>query len=304
MRVSFIQRNASLIQDIGKKTEEITNLSYNVSSGNKMQSPSDDPFAWAQSMDMQQQLSEYDTFNTNMDFATGWNQMTESSLSGVIDLTVRAKEIGISAGSVGGTPAQTANVEELNQMINEAMNTANSQYQDRYLFGGMKQLGNTPPFSMDASGNVTYSGDAGQLTVRTGKGANNTQVANLAGDDAFNFTRTDGTTGNVMSELWNLKNAIQNNNSAAITTSLGNLDAARLHLTDRESLVGIRLTTLQNQQSALQSLSATQKTILSGVKDADYAEVISQLQLKQTAYQASLQVTSMLSNLNLTKYLS
>lgn len=64
------------------------------------------------------------------------------------------------------------------------------------------------------------------------------------------------------------------------------------------------LSELTNQQSAINVIQTNEKTTLSGLQDTDMAQATTELTRVQTAFQAALQVTGMLDNLNLSSYLA
>jgi flagellin-like hook-associated protein FlgL len=64
------------------------------------------------------------------------------------------------------------------------------------------------------------------------------------------------------------------------------------------------LSDLSNQQSAINVIQTNEKSTLSSLQDTDVAKATTKLSQVQAAFQAALQVTGMLDNLNLTSYLS
>ena len=97
MRITLsMQINATLLT-LNDQQEQITQLSQQISSGLKLTSASDDPYAWAQAMNIKQSLREYNSFLSGINFATGWGQATESALNQLSDLVSQAKQVAISA---------------------------------------------------------------------------------------------------------------------------------------------------------------------------------------------------------------
>ena len=54
---------------------------------------------------------------------------------------------------------------EVSGILQQAVTLANSQYGDQYIFGGTSTA--TAPFSIDATGNVTYNGNSNYIQVKT-----------------------------------------------------------------------------------------------------------------------------------------
>ena len=87
--------------------------------------------------------------------------------SGIGDATTAAEKSSMAA--------------EVQGLIQTVVNAGNTTFQGRNLFGG--SLNTSPPFSVDSSGAVVYSGD--QQTLNTYVDTNLTQGTNLDGNTAF-----------------------------------------------------------------------------------------------------------------------
>ncbi|MGA2403248.1 MAG: flagellar hook-associated protein FlgL [Syntrophobacteraceae bacterium] len=299
-----MQKNETLLT-LNDQQEQINQLSQEISSGVKLASPSDDPSAWAQVMNIQQSQREYKSFLNGISFATGWGQATESALSQLSDLVSQAKQIAITGSSANSTSENASLASEVNGILQQVVTLANSQYGDQYIFAGTSTT--TAPFSIDGStGKVNYSGDSNSITVKTGSGnASNggSTVVNLTGDQVFNYS-SGGSTLNVLHEIWGLKQAIQTGDSATISSKLTTLDDAFNHINNEATTVGSMLSGLTTRQSAISAFQTNEQSTLSNLQDADMASAAIKLQQVQTAFQSALHVTSMLGNLNLASYLS
>ncbi len=305
MRITMnMQKNETLLT-LNDQQEQINQLSQEISSGVKLTSPSDDPSAWSQAMNVQQSLREYNSFLGGINFATGWDQATESALSQLSDLVSQAKQIAISASSANSTSQNAALASQLDGILQQAVTLANSQYGDQYIFGGTSTT--TAPFSIDDStGTVNYSGDSNSIKVKTSSSdasSGGSTVVNLTGDQVFSYS-SGGSTLNVLQEIWGLKQAIQNGDSATISSKLTTLDDAFNHINNESTTIGSMLSELTTQQSAINAFQTNEQSTLSNLQDTDVASATIKLQQAQTAFQAALQVTSMLGNLNLATYLS
>lgn len=304
MRISFITLQNSLVKQVNQQTEDLAKLADESSSGLRLTTPSDDPLAYSQAMSLTQQLSEYDTFSTNISFATSWNETTDSTISDMIEQLQSAITTAVSAvNDTSDSTTSIANAETIQGILDQVLTLANTQYDGRYLFGGTADLTSTQAFTIDSSGNVTYNGNDGDLVVRTGSGSANKMTVNIAGQDLIYYTDSSGTTTNILTTLYNLKQAISSSDTGAIQTYEADLTLAMDQLSGVESTVGARLNRLDSQSSTLENLSTSKESARSDLRDADYAEVLTQLTQKQTAYSATLEVISSLSSLSLTSYL-
>lgn len=311
MRVTFATSYDKMIQNLNTKKESLDRLTTMMTSGKRLLSPQDDPFAWSQALNMKHGLKELDSFNTNLDFAANWHETTEVALGSLSELLIRAQEIAIGAIKPFSPEEQTANADELEQIFQEALQIADTRYDGLYVFSGWYEddgVGNMvlgasdPPFDS----NLDYQGTTGSLEVRTGKSSRAT--VNLNGDSVFSITNpSTGLPTNVLKELAALRDAVRDSITSGdvqpIEDSLQLIETSQQQITSQRALAGTRLTSLERQQEALADLTLSQQGRFAEITEADYLEVVTQLQQKQTAFEAALQVTSMLDDLNLLKFL-
>lgn len=305
MRITFTMLGNSTLTNLNNQQEQISTLSEQISSGTTLASPSDDPYAWAQSMNVNQGVREYNSFLSNITFATGWGNSTESSLNQLTDLISQAKQIAISASSTNGSTQASAYAGEVTSILNQAVTLANSQYGSQYVFSGTETT--SAPYSIDSStGAVTYNGDSNYIQVKTSAtvaAQGGSTTVNVTGPDVFTYT-SGGNTLNVLQEIWKLGQEIQNGDTSGINTSMTTLDDAYTHVNDELTTVGSRLASLDSQKTAINTFITNEKSTLSSLQDTDLAGAATKLAQAKTAYQAALQVSSSLANLNLASYLS
>lgn len=304
MRISFTMLTSETLLNLNEKQEQIAQLSQEISSGDKLSSPSDDPYAWSQVMNVQQSLREYNSIVSGINFATGWGQATEAALSQLSNLVSQAGQVAISAVSATGSSQSAALASEVNGILQQAVTLANSQYGDQYIFAGTNTT--TPPYSIDNStGQVTCNGNSNYIQIRTatsGTPSGSTTV-NLTGEDVFSYT-SGGNSCNVLQEIWGLGQAIQQGNTSAIQSCQTTLNDALNSINNESAVNGNTLSDLSNQQSAISVIQTNLNSTLSNLQDTDLAAATTQLTQAQTAYQAALQVTGILENTNLASLLS
>ena len=304
MRITLNMQTSGVLLNINNQQEKITQLSQQIASGVKLSSPSDDPYAWSQTMNINQGLQEYKSILSGINYATGFGQATESALNQLSDLVSQAQQVAISAPERTGTQESATLASQVNGILQQAVSLANSQYGDQYIFGGTNTT--TAPYSIDNStGVVTYTGNS---RLHTGEdqhsnASSSTTAVNLTGDDVFTYT-SGGNTCNVLQEIWNLGQDIQNNNSTGISSDLTSLNDAYNHINNESAVNGATLDELTSQQSAINVMQTNEQSTRSNLDDVDVASATTKLAQAQTAYQAALQVAGILDNLNLASLLA
>jgi len=131
----------------------------------KLNRPSDDPVGSAKVLEVRTDKVNNEQFQNNARLAQAFLDNTDHALEDLSEIVMRAKEIAIGqSSSASSTPQSRYGVaEEVNQLYQHAVTTANRRVGDRYLFGGYKST--TTP--VDAEGN--YHGDDGQMMIEIGR---------------------------------------------------------------------------------------------------------------------------------------
>ena len=128
MRITLNMQTSEALLNINNQQENITQLSQQIASGEVLSSPSDDPYAWAQTMNINQGLQEYKSILSGINFGTGWGQATESALNQLSDLVSQAQQVAISAQSETGSQESATLASQVNGILQQAVSLANSQY--------------------------------------------------------------------------------------------------------------------------------------------------------------------------------
>lgn len=168
MRVSTSQIYTISTLGMGQAQSGVTKLNEQMSSGKKVLSPADDPVAATTILQLQQELARTAQFKKNIDVAENSLELVDSTLTSVLGLVQRMREIAVAAGNTAVLTADdySAYAAEVETRISELLslqNTRNSSGQ--YIFAGYQSA--SQPFSGDRGGNYTYAGDEGQLLLQT-----------------------------------------------------------------------------------------------------------------------------------------
>jgi len=108
----------------------------------------------------------------NVKDATSWMETTDSAMSQINSIMTRAKELVISADGSKSPDALQAIGQELDGLINSAIDIGNTQIGDRYLFAGQKDKTQplerttiTDPLTGLAVEVVVYNGDDNKISM-------------------------------------------------------------------------------------------------------------------------------------------
>ena len=125
-------------------------------------------------------------------------------------------------------------------------------------------------------------------------------------DDASTLTSEDRAKvrpANLFSYLIDLRDSLANNDTSGITLAGENLESSVDRFAQTRALVGGYATRVSRERQALEDRDVLDRTVLSQVQDADFAQVASRIALLQTQLQAGLQTAAATASLSLLDFL-
>ncbi|MFZ0383472.1 MAG: flagellar hook-associated protein FlgL [Solirubrobacteraceae bacterium] len=260
-----------------------------LSSGKSINQPSDNPSGTALTLQLNNDLSNLTSYNNNVTDGTGWTTAQTSALSDITNAVQRVQELVQEAanGSENQQDMSSA-ADEVNQLIDEIKQDANTQYDGQYVFSGSATT--TQPYQ--SGSNDTYAGNSNSVTRQIGPGTSLTVSADLSGvlGNGQTVSGQPAGDGQLLNTLRNVVDDMQSGNTSSLSgtdlTDLGNnlnsllgLSADVGSTTDRLQMASSRIASLQN--SATDTLSNTQ--------DADMAQTEINFSTQQAALTAALQ---------------
>ncbi len=278
MRITSNMLSDTALANLNLNMEKLDKLQNELTSGQRIIKPSDDPIGAAAAVEFKGTLSEIDQYIKNVDSGNSWLGATDSALSGIGDILQRARQLAVQGASDTLTNTDRQGMaDEVEQLLESAIQTGNSTYSGQYLFAGFKTT--TAPFS--TMGNppafVTYAGDSGKIMRQIDNGAS--VDINVTGDGALS---------QVFTTLINLRDALTSGDSSTVSARIADLDNSIDAVASARSAVGARMNRLDIQKNNLQNLKVNVTDLLSKTEDTDLTQAISDFALQQNVYKAAL----------------
>lgn len=160
----------------------MSQLQQEISTGHTFQIPSDNPVAATQAIQLQSLLTKNTQLDSNVQSSTALLNSTDAALASVTSALNAAR--GLATAGIGSTstPQQkTVMAQQVQSLITQVIDAANSTFNTRYLFGGSQNT--SPPFSLAANGSILYNGD--QQSLNTFVDAGLSQPTNIDGNTAL-----------------------------------------------------------------------------------------------------------------------
>ena len=272
----LVSRSLTNLQDVFSR---LTDLQDQAGSMKRLRRPSDAPADVVPALQLHASINRNDQFARNLDDAGGWLGAADNALTTASDNLVRVRDLVITARNGASDPtARKALADEIDSIRQGMLALANTQYAGRPVFGGT------------ASGGVAYSSNGAYVGIstaveRTIAPGQRIQV-NVNGDAVF------GTPGDdLFSTLTQLSQAIMTNPSG-LDALASELDGRIQSVHSTLGEVGARSKRVDDMKTQNTVDGLTMKQNLSGLEDADLAEVMMSLEAQRVAYQAALQATA------------
>ena len=168
MRISTMQQFNTGVRSILNNQESTTKTQEQISTGRRVLTPADDPIASTRILQLQQDISLREQYQSNVTASRNRLNLEESILNGVTENIQRVRELTVRAGNGSMTfddrNALAAEIDQRLKAIIDLMNTKDAS--NTYIFSGFK--GETLPFQTRPGGGVTYHGDDGERSLEIG----------------------------------------------------------------------------------------------------------------------------------------
>jgi flagellar hook-associated protein 3 FlgL len=270
MRFDTVQRSLSTLRS------RQSTLTGQISSGSKINSPSDDPVAAARLTRLAAQAARTADYRATIDTVRSDLQLSEGSLAAASDLMVRAKELALQ-GANGSLTAEDRRTlaHEVATLEVQFISTANARGARGFLFSG----NNTDTAALSATGD--YQGDSAEHEVEISPGV--TAAVSVTGSEAF--TAAGGV--DAFATLTALRQALESGDGAAVAATLGNLESSRAQIVRVQAKTGLIMNRLDSSEEALSVTALELERRRGEIGDVDPFSALSELsQLSTTLEQA------------------
>ena len=288
MRVTNNTMIHSIVRYLTRQNEALFDRQNTIASGKKINKPSDDPLGMGRVLDYRQTIASIEQYQTNIQSGKTRLEVVDANLDLVDELleVVRA----IAEDEAGGTTeSRLRAADNLKNLYDQILDQANSKFNDNYLFSGYQTK--TAPFSRDDTQattfdqfTITYNGDAGDVEFIV---ADNTTVTMDAdGQPIFHDTTPGGI--QIFDAMRDLIVAMENDDTAAISTQSGLLDAGQTQIQEIRSVNAPILYQLQTAENHWQEYKPKIEDLLGEEENADITQAVVELQSLELAYQSTL----------------
>lgn len=290
--------NASVVAQIQQSEDNVQSAFLQVSTGQRVNQPSDDPAAYAAYTQLQSQEASVDQYTTNASSALSQAQLSDNVLTSVVGLLNQAVTIGTSgANGTNSAADQQSDANSIEGILSSVVGLANTTFQGVSLFGGTANGG--AAFTADSSSPMGYTYNGNSNVNQISVGETLTVQANIPGSTLFT-----NSSANVLGALSTLASALKSGNTEQIGTATTAITTALNYVTAQHGIFGNTINQLTSQETYLSQETVTlssQATALIGISPTTAAENLSQA---ETANSAVLAAAAKVIQNSLLNYLS
>jgi flagellar hook-associated protein 3 FlgL len=268
-----------VLGNIQRNTQRLATLQEQVATGRRIARPSDDPTGTVSSLVLHSTDDETVQDIANVDLAQGWLNTTDVALQDVNSILQRARELAVQgANETLGAEETKSLANEVDQLLDHAMQLANTRNGDRYIFGGFNTR--TPSFNFTDTNKDAwvYNGDNGAIQRAVAPGVK--LDVNVTGDRVF---------PGVFDVLIGIRDDLRTRDQDSLSLDrLDEIDAVHNDVLDALGEVGAKGARLDLTRRQLTASDLNDKGLISDVEDVDMSDAIINLSAQQAALQAAL----------------
>ncbi|MCW2984224.1 MAG: flgL [Conexibacter sp.] len=314
MRVTNNMVSDRVIADLQARYAALANTQLQISTGRRVNAPSDDPTAAAQERLRESELSGIKASQDSVAGVQTRLTSMESSMESIRSVLSRANELALTGASGSYSQADRNTIaNEIDQLVKSVKDAVNVKVGDDYVFSGTKS--DTAPYST-ATGDA-YQGDAGAVTRDGGAGVtlqNNPSFTGIGGTtqpltaDAILGNGSAAGDGKVLDALTQLAAHLRGGTPADLqaiqTTDLQAIKANQTAVSTAVSALGAMGNRATAALSRLGDLEDGTTQSIDDLTGVDLAKAITDYSSQSAAYQASLKVGAQIIQPSLLQFLS
>ncbi|WP_273831725.1 flagellar hook-associated protein FlgL [Guptibacillus sedimenti] len=275
MRITQQMLSSNITSQLQQNLSRYEKANEQVSTGKRINTPSDDPIGVQKSLKLASQLADNEQYERNTDYALSWMETTDQALNSISNALQRANELGLQASNGTNSPEDQQSIaKEIEQLRAEIQDIANTKFDGKYIFNGQKT---DQPIQIAENGDLTYNNQP--LMQRMS--SSNTIEMNVTGE-VF-----DGKV-NLFKTLDQLSGALASGNQEGVSSALEQIETGKEQVLNSWTTLGAKQSRVEGMNQRLKEENLSLQTLVSKTEDVDFAEAIMKLKTEESVYQASL----------------
>ncbi|TMN21355.1 flagellar hook-associated protein FlgL [Lentibacillus cibarius] len=282
MRITQSMLSSNMLKNLSNSYSKLNSSMDQLSTGKKINRPSDDPVIAMKGMGYRTQVTEVDQFKRNTNEVHSWMDNSDAALDKATKALQRMRELAVQASNDTYDEGERQNVkEEVEQLKEHLVDIANTNVNGKYIFNGTDT--DTEPVTTNGEGEITYAENAAPIKIEV---ANGTKLqANVDPTQVFSEDLFD-------EDIKSFLQALEGNDQKAIKESIDTIDDNIDNVINVRADLGARMNRLELVENRLDDQEIAAKKMMSENEDVDYEKVITELTTQESVHRAALSAGS------------
>ncbi len=294
------------LSNLNATEQRISQANEQLSTGYRLNVPSDDPGAIDAVLDYQGQIDQVTQIQSNLQQSTTVANLADSALTTSSNLLNELTSIATEGSSSTSDAQSNAALAQQVQGIEEQLvSVANTTFQGQYIFGGDNPSTQPYTFNWSVPGGVIQNNTASSTIGIVNSDGDSIVIPAQTAQQIFGATNPDGSAAasNIFQNVWALGQALQNNDLAGIQSAGTGIKASVVQLGQSTTLSGNTQDWLQQSSDNAATKLTNLTSQISNLRDADAAEAATNLSSAETALNAAISAEGTINIKSLFSYL-
>ncbi|ASN04726.1 flagellar hook-associated protein FlgL [Virgibacillus necropolis] len=281
MRITQGMLSNNMLRNLSNSYSTLDTYMNQLSTGKKINKPSDDPVIAMKGMNYRSQIIEVEQYTRNTNEVHNWMDNSDAALDKATQALQKMRELAVQASNDTYGDEERENImEEVKQLKNHIIDIANTNVNGKFIFNGTKT--DTKPITVTDDGTITIDQNGSPVMIEV---SSNTKLqANVAGSEVFSSELFD--------KIDNFVSALDTNNQSEIEASIADLDGSINNVINARADLGARMNRLDLIENRLSSQEINATRMMSNNEDIDYEKVITKLIAQESVHRAALSAGS------------
>lgn len=307
LRVTSNMMNSQLLLNLNRNGRATNETQLQLSTGRKLNRPSDDPVGMTYSLRYRTELSANTQYQSNVDSALSWLDYNDTALDQVGSILTHLKELTVQAStSTNPQSALDAIKTEVEQLKEQLIDIGNSKLNGKYIFNGQQYDKKPYDFAKDGN-NLSVTTDVGDLLTDQGNisfivGESVQLPINVTGNTIFG-SPSEKDDDHVFTMIDRLTTALGKGDFSTISAQIDKIDTRMDKVLTARAEIGAKTNRVELMAGRLEDMGINLTDLQSKAEDADYEKLIIQSKIQESIYNASLSAGAKIISTSLVDFL-
>ena len=277
MRVTQSMLSNNMLRNLSSSYERLSKYQDQISTGKKVNRPSDDPVVVMKGISYRADLSEVQQYKRNFSEAYNWIENSDAALDNAGQALQRIRELVVEASNDTYDASQRQAISaEIKQLRDHLAEVANTKFGDKYLFNGANTT--KKPEDLQNGNYPSESQPTEPVEIELSKGIY--LPVNVPGEKVFGEQ--------LFSDLKALTDDLDQGKNPA--SYLDQIDQHIDAINNARADLGARQNRLEMMESRVDNQEVIATKVLSDNEDVDYEKAITDLTAQESVHRAALAV--------------